>query len=107
MNRKVIYTFSRIGFFLLGGVFGLMARAPRRGPIFQATALPQKNSVVTQVITPNAVIPVTGEAQPGTGILLVYLFVGFATLFLILTLLSAANKQTAPSVRRREPPDES
>jgi hypothetical protein len=106
MNGKLIYIFSLIGFFLMWEVFGFMAAGPRSGPVFQASALPEKHSVVTPVVTTNAAIPVTAEAQPGMGILFVYLLAGLGALFLILALLNAANKQTVPSVRRGEPPDE-
>lgn len=104
MNRKLIYMFSLIGFCLTWGVFGFMAAGPRSEPVLQASALSEKHNVVTPVVTPNAAIPVTAEAQPG--ILFVYSLVGVAALFLILALLNAANKQTVPHVRRGDPPDE-
>jgi hypothetical protein len=106
MNRKLIYMFSLIGFFLTWGVFGFMAAGPRSEPVLQASALPEKHNVVTPVVTPNAAIPVTAEAQPGMGILFIYLLAGLGALFLILVLLNAANKQTIPHVRRGKPPDE-
>ena len=106
MNRKSISLFSLIGFFLMWGVVGFVAGAPLSELALQAAALPEKNNVMTPVVTPTAAIPVTAEAQPGIGILFVYLLLGLGALLLILVLLNAANKQTIPSVSRREPPDE-
>jgi hypothetical protein len=104
MSRKLIYTFSLIGFFLMWGVFGSVA-APRSTPVLQATALPEENNALTPGVTPDAAIPVTAEAQPGIGIVFVYLLVGFGALFLILAMLNAGNKQTVLDVYRTEPPD--
>lgn len=105
MNRKLIYTFSLIGFFLMWGVFGFMAAVPRTEPMMQAT--PGANLQVAPAATANAAIPITGEAQSVTGIFLVYALFALGALVLILVLLNAANKQTTPYIRRREPPDES
>lgn len=106
MKGKLIYRFSLIGLFLMWGVCGFVAAAPRSEPVWQVTAPPEQSNVITPDATPDAAIPVTAEAQPGLGILFVYLLAGLGALFLILALLNAANKQTTPSVRRREPPDE-
>jgi hypothetical protein len=105
MSRKLIYTFSLIGFFLMWGVFSAVAAAPRSETVSQAPALSEENHALTPGVTPDAAIPVTGEAQPGIGILYVYLLVGLGALFLILAMLNVANKPTIPDVYRREPPD--
>lgn len=107
MNRKIFYTCSLIGFFLMWGVFGFMAAAPRGEPGLQATVLPVENTEVAPGVTPNAAIAVTGEAQSVPGILFVYFLFGLGALCLILALLNAANKQTALYAHRKRPSDES
>jgi hypothetical protein len=106
MDQKRIYIFSLVGFFLMWGVFGLVAAAPRGEPDLQATVPPVENTVVVPEAD-SAGIPITGETQPlWTEILGFYGLIGLAALFLILALLSFANKSTAPYVERKGPPYE-
>jgi hypothetical protein len=106
VSRKLIYAFSLIGFFLIWGVFGSVAAAPRSEPVLQSTARLEENTVIAPGATPVAAIPVTGESQPGIGILLFYLLSGLGAFFLLLASLKAGSKQTIPHVHRGEPPDE-
>jgi hypothetical protein len=107
MNRKLIYTFSLIGFFLMWGVFGFVATAPRSEPVIEATVLPADDPQVVPGPTANAAIPVTGQAQSVTGIFLLYALFALGALVLVLTLLNAANKRTILDAHRQEPPDTS
>ena len=88
------------------GVFGFAAATPRSEPVSQATLPPADNTLVVPGGTANPAIPVTGDTQPGAGLLLVYGLLGLGALVLILALLNAANKSTA-AYRRKEPPDKS
>ena len=81
------------------GVFGSMAAAPRSEPVLQTTRATES--------TADPAIPVTGDTQPVTGILLIYGLFGLGALVLILALLNAANKSTSIHVHHQEPPDES
>jgi tellurite resistance protein TehA-like permease len=107
MKRKWIYTFSLIGFFLMWGVFGFVAAAPRNVPVTQGTVVPEENPPVVPAATANAAIPVTGQTQSVTGIFLIYALFALGALILILILLNAANKRTIPDAYRKEPPDTS
>lgn len=40
MNRKLIYIFSLVGFFLMWGMFGFAAAGPRNEPNLQPTIPP-------------------------------------------------------------------
>lgn len=103
----MIYIFSLVGFFLMWGVFGFVAAAPRGEPDLQATVPPVENTVVIPEATDPAGIPITGEPEPlWTEILGFYGVIGLAALFLILALLNFANKSTASSVDHKGPPSE-
>lgn len=104
MNKKLISIFSLIGFFVLWGVFGLAASAPRNDPL-QATPAPQGRTVIVPGATAQAAIPITGDPKMQTEVLLVYGFFGFVALFIILALLNAANKPRTTYMRPKEPPD--
>lgn len=105
MNRKLIYLFSLVGFFLMWGVFEFAAAAPRAD--LQGTVPSVKNTDVILEATDTAGIPITGEPAPlWTEILGFYGLIGLAALLLILALLSFANKSTAPAVERKGPPPE-
>lgn len=108
MNRKMIYVFSLVGFFLMWGVFGFAAAAPRTEPYQQATIPTMENTVVSGGTTDNSAgIPVTGEPEPvWTEILGFYGMIGLAALFLVLALLSFANKLANPPMERKGPPEE-
>ncbi len=105
MDRKMIYFFSLVGFFLMWGVFGFVAAAPRGEPALQATVPTVEDTVAVPEATDPAGIPVTGEPEPlWTEVLGFYGFIGLAALCLILALLNFVNRSTAPSVERKDPP---
>jgi hypothetical protein len=107
MDRKMIYVLSLVGFFLMWGVFGFAAAAPRGGLDLQATVPALEGTPVIPEATNSAGIPVTGEPEPlWTEILGFYGLIGLAALFLILALLNFANKSTALYVERKGPPSE-
>ena len=103
MNRKMAYIFSLTGFFLMWGVFGFIS-VPPGGPGLQATAPAVENTPVLPEGTLAAGIPVTSEPEPvWTEIVVFYGLIGLTAMFLILALLSIANKSTAPYVERKDP----
>ena len=102
MNRKMIYIFSLAGFFLMWGVFGFAAAAPRGDPGLQVTLPTVENTPELPGETGTEGIPVTGEPERvWTEILGFYGLIGLAAMFLILALLSFANKSTAPYADRK------
>lgn len=105
MDRRMIYLFSLVGFFLMWGVFGFVAAAPRSDPGLQETVRAVEYTAVVPEATNLAGIPVTGAPEPlWTEILGFYGLIALAALFLILALLNFASKSTAPAVERRGPP---
>ena len=107
MNRKMIYLCSLIGFFLMWGLFGFAAAAPRTESSLQATVPPVENTSVVSGATEAAGIPVTGDSEPvWIEILGFYGLIGLAALFLILALLSFANKSTALYPENKAPSGE-
>ena len=108
MNQKMIYIFSLVGFFLLWGVFGFAAAAPREAIQLQGTVPPSENTPIFPGEPEEAGgIPVTGEPEPvWTEIVGFYGLIGLAALCLILAMLSFANKLTAPAVEHKQPPTE-
>ena len=99
MNRKSIFAFSLVSFFLIWGVFGFAAAAPRNEVSIVQATLPAD--------TPVAGIPVTGQAEPLLmEIIVFYGLIGLTALFLILALLSLVNRMTAPAMRRKAPPSD-
>jgi len=104
MNRKLIYTFTLIAFFIMWGVFGFAAAVPHSESSIQLVFSSTANTPVVSEEADSAMIPITGNQQLGWGILLVYGLIGLATLALILSLLNAANKSTALYVQRKEQP---
>lgn len=100
MSRKLVYIFSLAGFFLMWGLFGFAAGAPRGEPGLQATMLPADSTAGIPAATNSPRIPVTGEPEPVlTEIIVFYGLIGFTALFLILALLNIANKPAAPGKR--------
>jgi hypothetical protein len=96
MSRKMIYFCSLVGFFLMWGLFGFAAAGPRSGPDLRATAPAAESTPVLPAATERAGIPVTAESEPvWIEIVGFYGLIGLAALFLILALLSFANKSTA------------
>jgi hypothetical protein len=104
MNRKLIYTFTLIAFFIMWGVFGFAAAAPRGESSIQPALSSAETTTVVSGEEDSTMIPVTGSQQLGWRILLVYGLIGLAALSLILSLLNAANKSTALYVQRKEHP---
>lgn len=107
MNRKSIFRFGLLGFFLMWGISALAAVTPRGEPAMQATMLPGDTTPAAPAGTADAVIPVTGEAQSVVGIFSVYAIFGVGALCLIFGLLNAANKRTVLDAHRKDPPDQS
>jgi hypothetical protein len=107
MNRKLVYAFGLVSFFLMWGVFGLAGAAPRGDPDSQATVPPVDVTPIVSGSTDSAGIPVTAEPEPLlTEIVVFYGLIGLTALFLILALLSMANKSTAPYMERKNPPSD-
>ena len=107
MNRNLIYTFSLVVFFLMWGVFGFAAAAPRGEPNFQADVPKPSATPMAPVATDVPAIPVTGEPEPVlTEIYVFYGLIGLTALFLILALLNMANRATAPYVEPKSPPSD-
>ena len=105
MNRKLLYTFSLVVFFLMWGVFGFAAARPRGESKFRAGAAALEATPVTLVPTALAGIPVTAKPAPVlTEVFVFYGLIGITALFLILALLSVANRSTAPYIERKSPP---
>jgi hypothetical protein len=105
MNRKLIYIFGLVGFFLMWGVFGFAAAAPHGES--QATVPAVETTIVVPEATSSAGIPITGEQKPGwTEIVVFYGLIGLTALFLILGLLKIANRSTAPYAQHKGPPSE-
>jgi hypothetical protein len=98
MKRKLIFTLSLIGLFLMWGVFGFVAAPPRTEPVMHAA--PEANPEAVPVATTNAAIPITGEAQSVTGIFLVYALFALGRAGLD-PKANAANKLTIPYAYRR------
>ena len=95
MNRKLMYVFSLVGCFLVWGVFGFAA-APGNEPTLLATIVPPERTPVVTGSENSAGIPVTGDPEPvWTEIVVFYGLIGLTALFLILALLSLANKSAA------------
>lgn len=106
MDRKLTYTFSLIGFFLMWGVFGLVAATPRAESAGLATPPPVESTLVVPGATPNTgMIPVTGKPQPTPGVFVIYGLFGVGALILVLALLNAANKSTSAYARHKDPPE--
>ena len=103
MNRTLRYLFSLMGFFLMWGVFGLIAAAPR-GDTHAQVAMPalQESATVTEAAD-SVGIPVTGEPKPLlTEVIVFYGLIGLTAMFLILAMLNVVNKSTASYVQRKE-----
>lgn len=107
MSRKMIYFFSLVGFFLMWGLFGFAAAAPRSELNLLATVPPVETTPIDSGVTEAVGIPVTGESEPvWIEILGFYGLIGLAALSLILALLNFANKATAPYTNHKVPPSE-
>ena len=107
MNGRMIYIFSLIGFFMMWGIFGFVAAAPQDAPNLQMTIQPVESTPLLSGETGVAGIPVTGKPERAlTEIIGFYGLIGLAALFLILALLSFANKSTSLYAGHKHPPSE-
>ena len=103
MNRMLTYVFSLIGFFLMWGVFGFIAAAPRAEIGAQADVPVLQSTAVVTEVTDSTGIPVTGEPEPLlTEVVVFYGLIGLTALFLMLALLNVVNK--APYAQHKERP---
>ncbi|HSL44164.1 MAG TPA: hypothetical protein VK897_12075 [Anaerolineales bacterium] len=105
MDRKLLYVFSLIGFFLMWGVFGFVAASSRSEPALRATLVPVESTKMNAEIIDPAV-PITGE-QPASAITVLYVLLGFGILIAVLALLNAANRPATTSISHKDPPDQS
>jgi hypothetical protein len=104
MNRRLTYAFGLVGFLLMWGVFGFAAGAQRNPPQAPATLAPVENTPVIPEATSAAGIPVTGKPAPLlTEVVVFYGLIGLTASFLILGLLSLANKTAAHYVQPDDP----
>lgn len=93
---------SLVSFLLLWGMFGFTSTPSRSEIVFQETLLPAESTPVAARTTSPGGIPVTGEPEPvWIEILVFYGLIGITALFLVLALLSLANKSTAPYVEHK------
>jgi len=93
---------SLVSFLLLWGMFGFVSAPPHNDVILQETLLPAESTPAASETTSPAGIPVTGEPEPvWIEILVFYGLIGITALFLVLALLSLANKSTAPYVEHK------
>jgi hypothetical protein len=95
---------SLVGFFLMWGVFGFAAAAPRGEPDVRVKVPLVENTVVVSEATSAAAIPVTGEPEPlWTEVLVFYGSIALAALFVILALLNFVNRFTKTSEKTPHP----
>ena len=107
MNRRFIYAFSWIVFFLIWGVFGFAAAGPRGEPDLAATVPPVETAVVIPDPTDLPGVPITGKPEPVSAeVLVFYGLSGLTALFLILAMLNLANRSTAPFVEQKALPSD-
>lgn len=107
MNRKMIYALSLAGFLLMWDVFGFNTAIVQSAPKLQATDPAIENTPVVPGTGDEAGIPVTAEVEPvWTEIVGFYGLIGLTAMFLVLALLSLANKSTAPYVEQKHPSSE-
>lgn len=107
MNRKLIYASGLFVFFLMWGVFGIAGASSRSESNLPATVPPVESTSIVSGATDSAGIPLTGESEPVLAeIFIFYGLIGLTALFLILALLSIANKSTAPYVQYKTPPSD-
>lgn len=108
MDRKLIYLLSLLAFFLMWGVFGFAAAAPRGDQAAGEAVPPAADAVTVPGVEENAgLLPLTGEPQEPSGARVVYVLLAFGALVAILVLLNSANKPRVTSLRQKEPPEES
>ncbi|MDQ2692789.1 MAG: hypothetical protein M3Y68_12205 [Chloroflexota bacterium] len=101
MNRRRTYVWTLIAFFLMWGVFGLIAAGFRSEP-----AAPAVSDFSTRAEDgPNGVLPVTGEREPEPNVTVVHVLLGFTIVLGILALLNSANKPATNYVRSKRPPE--
>ena len=108
MNRKMVYLLSLVALFLLWGVFGFLAAPAASGLALQGTIPAAERTLSLPEGTPAAGIPITSEPEPvWTEIVVFYGLIGLTAMFLMLALLSFANKSTTPyAEQQRQPSNE-
>ena len=88
MNRKMSFVCGLVGFFLMWGVFGFAAAAPRGEADLQPTLQPVENTPILPAETEPAGIPITGATEPAwIEVVGFYGLIGLAAMFLILVVL--------------------
>jgi hypothetical protein len=96
MNRRHTFILGLVGFFLLWGLFGFLAGAPRRELTLQETPAALQSILSSAESTLPSQVPVTGEAEPlWMEVVVFYGLIGLAALFLVFGLLSFANSTGA------------
>ena len=99
MKTRRVYIGSLVSFLLVWGMFGFTSALPYSDIVLQGTPLPVEFTPAASGATSPAGIPVTAEPAPvWIEILVFYGLIGITALFLVLALLSFANKSTSPSV---------
>lgn len=105
MNRKLTFFLGLAGFFLLWGLFGFLAGAPRNEPGVQETPAELQSIFNPAESTLSPQVPVTGESEPlWMEVLVFYGLIALAALFLVFGLLSFANNSSAAQPSPREQP---
>ena len=93
---------SLVSFLLVWGMFGFTSALPHSEIVLQETPVPVESTPAASGSTSPDGIPVTGEPEPvWIEILVFYGLIGITALFLILALLSLANKSAAPYVEHK------
>jgi len=100
MNKKLVWYSIVSIFFLAWGATGFTSGRAHGALMVQSMVSHSGTPVVSQEAEP-AMIPVTGESQPGWGILILFGMIVLATLTLILALLDFANQSTALPGRKK------
>lgn len=97
MNRKLTYTLTLFVFIVMWGVFGFVAAAPASAqPALQETIIVPTVEVTLLPSEDTAVVPVTGDDDGSTNImmLLFYGFLGLLAIVLLVALFASANRTT-------------
>lgn len=104
MDRRLVYLFSLTGFFLMWGVFGFAAAAPRGEPVSQVVVVPAESAVINPDAA-ESTLPVTAEQRTQARVVL-YLLHGLGVLLAVVALPNAASKPVTNQVRHQDPPDQ-
>ena len=97
MKTGRVYIGGLVNLLLVWGIFGFTSALPHSEIVLQETPVPVESTPADSGDTVRGGIPVTAEPEPvWIEILVFYGLIGITALFLILALLSLANKSTAP-----------